>query len=214
LSNCDLQRHPKSCVITQLNYPRTECRDCATGKKNDGIVAAKMAEESQRPIPRETIQQKKEEVGKVGDLKAAEARVLTRILREKACSRSRLTQFSHVSGAELDAVAKELEKEGKIKTWPKGRSCFYTPPDAPDPWGGAKKKAAPSNDATKASEKPSHVNRKPTPRKPRAKPLSTTGKKVVDDNLPADGAYAEIIKDLKAKRQNIDNVITALEALG
>ena len=138
-------------------------------------------------------------------MKVANERVLSRILREKVVTRSRLTQFSHVSGAELGAVAKELEKEGKIKTWPKGRSCFYTPPGAPDPWG-AKKKAAP----IKSDGDP----RPAAPRKPRAKPLSATGKDVVDDKLPADGAHAEVIKNLEAKRQNIDNAIAALKALG
>ena len=210
---CDLQRHPKSCVILQLNYPRPECRECAIGKKNDGIVAAKMAGESPRPVPRETIQPKKEEGGKVGDMKVANERVLSRILREKACGRTRLMTHCGVSSAELNTVARELEKEGKIKSWPNGRSCFYTPPGAPDPWG-EKKKVAPANDATKASEKPSHVNRKPAPRKPLAKVLSATGKTVVDDKLPADGAYAEVIKGLEAKRQNIDNAIEALKALG
>jgi ribosomal protein S25 len=213
---CDLQRHPKSCVITQLNYPRTECRECATGKKNDGIVAAKLAEESPQPVPRgnETIRTKKEEVGKVDEMKAANERVLSRIRREKVVTRSRLTQFSNVSSIELDAVTRGLEKEGKIKLWPNGRSCFYTPPGAPDPWG-EKKKVAPANDATKASEMPQPVNRKPVPRKPRAKPLSATDSNRQQPAETGNGAgpYEPIIAGLEAQRQKIDNAIAALKAL-
>ena len=185
---CDLERHP-----------RPECKDCKEGERNVGKAAT--------PDPRgnETIQRKKEEVGKVGDMKVANERVLSRILREKACGRTRLMTHCGVSSAELNTVARELEKEGKIKSWPNGRSCFYTPPGAPDPWG-AKKKAAP----IKSDGDP----RPAAPRKPRAKPLSATGKDVVDDKLPADGAHAEVIKNLEAKRQNIDNAIAALKALG
>jgi ribosomal protein S25 len=205
---CDLERFPRQCAITQQQHPRPECKDCKAGEKNVAKAAT--------PVSREnvTIRTKKEEGGKVGDMKAANERVLSRILREKVVTRSRLTQFSHVSGARLNAVAQELEKEGKIKSWPNGRSCFYTPPGAPDPWG-EKKKVAPANDATKASEKSQPVNRKPVPRKPRAKPLSATDSNRQQPAETGNGAgpYEPIIAGLEAQRQKIDNAIAALKAL-
>jgi len=219
---CGLDRHPKACVVTQLNHPRPECRECATGKKNDGIVAAKMAGESTRPDPVETmpakpetrwtgngaIRPKKEEAKEMSEGKPANERVLSRILREKACGRSRLMNFSGVSSAELDVATRELEKEGKINSWANGRSCIYTPPGAPDPWAG-KRKVAPSNDATKASETPQPANRRPI----RARKPATPAKEKVAKPAAGNGVFAEAIADLEARRAKIDTAIAALREL-
>jgi hypothetical protein len=201
LSKCDLKKHPRACAITQQKYRRPECKDCEAGEN-----AAKAA----TPDPRgnETIRTKKEEVKEVGtegEDKAAKERVLSRILREKVCNRGRLLVYCGVSSAELDAVTRGLEKEGKIKSWPNGRSCFYTPPDGTDPWEG-KKKAAP----IKSDGDP----RPAAPRKPQAKPLSATGKDGAGNKKKKPVPYAAVLVDLEAKRQNIDNAIAALKALG
>jgi len=165
-----------------------------------------LPDDTKRPIPvtirtkPETITPKEET--SMADDKAKE-RVLSRILQEKACSRGRLMNYCGVSKDELESVTAALVVDGKIKSWPKGRACIYTPPDAPDPHGVAagntpappkKKKAAAPQARTKA-ETPV-----PSPRKP-----------------GGNGVYAAAIADLERRRtaamDTIERIDTAIEML-
>ena len=198
---CDLERHPKSCVITQLNYPRTECRECATGKKNDGIVAAKMAGESPRPVPRgnETIRTKKEE-GEVSNetLRNAILRVLG---RKGEMNISTLKNFAGqwASKEEFQKTIDELSISGRIVKKAGIREGSFKV-RLPGTSGSPPSNAVRNPEPSKADGDPSP----PALRKPKEKAIKTAA---------GDGVFAAAIAELEAKRQNIDNAIAALKAL-
>jgi len=199
---CDLERHPKSCVITQLNYPRTECRECATGKKNDGIVAAKMAGESPRPVPRgnETIRTKKEE-GEVSNetLRNAILRVLG---RKGEMNISTLKNFAGqwASKEEFQKTIDELSISGKIVKKAGIREGSFKV-CLPGTSGSPPSNAVRKPETSKADGDP----RPPALRKPKEKAIKTAA---------GDGVFAAVISGLEAQRQKIDNAIAALKALG
>lgn len=156
------------------------------------------------------------------DTKGKEA-ILRRIENEKVCGRGRLTCFCSVTAAQLDQAAKELEAEGKIVAWPKGRSTLYTPAGAPDP------RPAGSNDATVASKKPRRVNQSAksaaTPpikkgAKRKAVRPSMTAPREAGPSNGGDGAYAAAIADLSERKDvhlaiigKIDHAIEVLRSL-
>ncbi|OGQ01216.1 MAG: hypothetical protein A2Z40_03285 [Deltaproteobacteria bacterium RBG_19FT_COMBO_60_16] len=160
------------------------------------------------PVPRgnETIQPKKEDaVPKKMDPKE---RVFAVIQRFRACvSTPILQRVTTVKAEQLREIAQGLAKEGRIEIRQDGRKTTYAIP------GTA---VAPSNDATKASEKSQPVNRKPVPRKPQAKPLSETGKDGGGNNYfgPGHPIYDAALQDLELRQQQIGHAIAALKALG
>lgn len=231
MPRCDLENHPKACAITQSKYKRPECKGCPTGAKhlrtapgaalpvsvgNNPIIIPptipKIIPSTPAPIP----PVKKETPVAT---KGKEA-ILRRITNEKVCSRGRLTCFCSVTAAQLDVAVKELEIEGAIKSWPKGRGCLYTLPDAADPRGSSP--ATASNDATVPSKKPRRVNRtSPSPPiKSRAKAVPAEVALSAPRKPAGNGVYAAAIADLEARRtealdqvEKIDAVLTGLRAL-
>ena len=130
-----------------------------------------------------------------GDVEKAnpKERVLARILREKVCNRGRLTCFCGVTAQELDVAAKALESEGKIKVWPNGRSCFFTPPDASDPRPAKNgKKAAPAA-APRASSGPQPAATPPINTRAKSQKLkSAEGRTSPAGEIPAHRSLFEV----------------------
>ncbi|MCL5884699.1 MAG: hypothetical protein M1377_05080 [Deltaproteobacteria bacterium] len=159
-------------------------------------------------------------------------KVLGIITRRGAAGKTPLLQGSKASSDELRVIVAELEREGKIKSWPyRGRAgtmVLYTLPDAKDPrtqemieanTHKAGKNVAPSNDATVPSKKPRSVNRKSAspPIKSRAKAAPS------EDALPGPRKAALIaaaIALIEEKRiaaldvvEKIDTVLAGLRAV-
>lgn len=168
------------------------------------IYGAKGKDEAQpmKPAIADAIasdtQPKKEE-----KVATAKERILSRILREGKCNRGRLANYCAVSSEEMTTATAELEKEGKIKSWPNGRSCFYTPPGAADPW--TDKGVAVQKKTASAAPRAIAPARKLPGKVPPKNGGGRTGSAV--DPLAA------VLADLEARRQNIDNAIAALKAL-
>jgi hypothetical protein len=166
-----------------------------------------------KPAPSEPIRPKPEtitpkEETSMADDKAKE-RVLSRILREKACSRGRLMNYCGVSKDELEEVTAALAGEGKIKAWPKGRACIYTPPDAADPHT-----AGTGNN----QQKPAATVKMPPPATPRVARATAPVAKPAPSN--GSGSIAAVIADLEKRRtdaldtvERADAAIKALRAL-
>ena len=191
---CDLQRHPKACAITQQKYRRTECDGCKTGQGNVAKAAT--------PVPRgnETTQPKKEEV-KVNNetLRNAILRVLG---RKGEMNISTLKNFAgqEASKEEFQKTIDELSISGRIVKKAgirEGSFKVCLPGTSGSPPSNAVRKQEPS----KADGDP----RPAAPRKPKEKAIKPAA---------GDGVFAAAIAELEAKRQNIDNAIAALKALG
>jgi hypothetical protein len=187
-------------------YRRKECDLCEAGEKNMAVMERSQPGDALADAPQTKSENRKPMEKEKAEMTTKE-KILARVTREKVVGKSRFMQYDRIPSAELVSAAKELEAEGKIKIWPgrQAKSFIFTLPGLPDPL-----KSIRSTTPSKADGDP----RPAATRKPRAKSLSATGKKVVDNKLPADGAYAEVIKGLEAKCQNIYNAIAALKALG
>jgi hypothetical protein len=198
LSNCDLERFPRQCAITQQQYPRPECKDCKAGQENVAKAAT--------PVPRgnETIRTKKEEVKEV-DQDTAKNSILRVLGRRGNSSISVLKNFAArgASKEEFQTAINDLVREGKISTKKGAREGSLTAWLSGTPEPKAKKKA--------------DGDPRPTaPRKPRAKPLSETGKDGGGNNYfgPGHPIYDAALQDLELRQQQIGHAIAALKALG
>jgi hypothetical protein len=114
-------------ALMTREYDRNECYSCPMRRKR--LEGAQEPERIAIPTAQfnkpETITPKKEM--SMADDKAKE-RVLSRILREKACSRGRLMNYCGVSKDELEAVTVALVADGKIKLWRRGGRAFTPHP--------------------------------------------------------------------------------------
>lgn len=130
--------------------------------------------------------------------------VFRQIEKTKSCTQSRITQYTHIKPNELAIIAAELEKEGRIKVWPRGGRNMYTLPDQPDPWPG---KTYPPR---KPPEKRVALKASATPPVALATP-------VVAPPVPSNGSVAAMIDQIRRMRDtydaNEDAAIAALEAL-
>jgi hypothetical protein len=191
---CDLERFPRQCAITQQKYPRPECKECKKGQENMAKAAT--------PVPRgnETIQPKKEEV-KVSNetLRNAILRVLG---RKGEMNISILKNFAgqEASKEEFQKTIDELSISGRIVKKAgirEGSFKVCLPGNSGSPTSNAVRKPEPS--------KADGDSRPAASRKPKEKAINP---------VAGDGVFAAAIAELEAKRQNIDNAIAALKALG
>lgn len=200
-------------------YDENECYSCPQRRKrmeaakppqriNIPVVAPrtdarrrlgeKPAQNIPRIIPAAPEPTPKKEETSVADEKAME-RVLSRILREKSCARGRLMNYCAVGKALLEEITAELEKQGKIKAWPKGRSTIFTLPDGADPWEGQKPPVSRKAAGVKSAMKKAAL----------VAPLHGLS-----------GPFASTISDLMAKKDSLmeqaaacDRAITALRGV-
>ena len=194
MRNCDLERFPRQCAITQQQHPRPECKDCKAGEKNVAKAAT--------PVPREneTIRTKKEEV-KVSN-ETLRNSILRVFGRKGEMNISTLKNFAgqEASKEEFQKTIDELSISGRIVKKAgirEGSFKVCLPMTSGSPPSNAGKKPEPS----KADGDP----RPAAPRKPKEKAIKPAA---------GDGVFAAAIAELEAKRQNIDNAIAALKALG
>lgn len=216
MAGCPFTRTPEPCARRQaFTTPApSDCRAC------DFFGRKGVAGETDPPLP-ETPRSKPEPIPPKKETPVAtkgKDAILRRIENEKICGRGRLTRFCSVTAAELDTAVKELEAEGKIKSWEKKRGCLYTLPDAPDPRVGNPPTTL--SDATVPSKPPRRVNRKSTspPIKSRAKterPVPATRRPGSNGN-----AIGSAIAELEARRtvaldqvEKIDAVLDSLRVL-
>ncbi len=222
MPRCDLLTHVKACqemYRRAAGRPGHPCNGCKTGRARTEDVTNPPSGDTKPAVP-ETIPPKKEAVVAT---KGKEA-ILRRIENEKICNRGRLTCFCSVTAAELDAAVKELETEGKIKSWEKKRGCLYTLPGAPDPRIGNPPTL--SNDATIPSKRQRIVNRRQTDASiPSSPPIKSRAKK--ERPMPAPhrfesngNAVAAAIAEIEARRAvaldqvaRFDNALEQLRAL-
>jgi len=217
-TNCDLKFHPRVCVVTRATRPRIECSNCPDGIENLRKHQTAKGEPERIAIPpAQFINQKPETITPpketpVPEKMTTKERVSAGIQRRGSARPTILMQTCHVSADELKAVLGELEREGKIKSWPyRGRSgmtAVYTLPDAKDPrtpemLAGdrtAKKKAAAAVAGPAAIPVPRDGSAPPAPRKPAG---NVAGLLNID----------EMIAFLEEKRAAIDTAIAGLRAL-
>ena len=130
--------------------------------------------------------------------------VFAQIRNTKSCTQSRITQYTHIKPNELAIIAAELEKEGRIRVWPKGGRNMYALPDQPDPWAG---KTYP----------PRRPPEKRVALKAPATPPVALATPVVAPLVPSNGSVAAMIDQIRRMRDtydaNADAAIAALEAL-
>lgn len=139
-------------------------------------------------------------------------KVLGIIARRGAAGPTPLMQGSKATADALKVIVRELEQEGRIKSWPyqsrSGQTAIYTLPDAKDPrtkemleakLPKPEKKAAPAK--APATEPPSR--RTPPVAAPAIKPALSYGSSPV----------ASAITDLEFRRDKIDQAIAILRAL-
>lgn len=210
MPRCDLESHPRACVITQSKYKRPECRGCATGEKHLRAVEGAASPVPVKNIPEiipaapDPIQPEKKETPVATDKKDL---ILKRIENEKRCTKSRLMNFCGATADQVAEATKVLEAEGKIKSHPGIRegSVIYTLPGIPKDYEG----------------EPISPAKKKTPATP---PIKKSAKAELPVSAPrkssGNGVYAAAIADLEARRtaaldqvEKIDTALAGLRAL-
>jgi hypothetical protein len=134
-------------------------------------------------------------------------KVLGIITRRGAAGKTPLLQGSKASSDELRGIVAELEREGKIKSWPyRGRAgtmAIYTLPDAKDPRTKEMLEAKPPSKPEKKAA-PAKIARAAVPP---AKPSPSNGS----------GSIAAVIADLERRRtaalDTVERIDTAIETL-
>lgn len=241
MAGCPFTRKPDLCARRQAwtTPAPSDCRECDfRGRKATADDPAPPRGDTKRPIPA-TVRPKPETITppKEAPLKpekmTTKDKVLGIITRRGAAGKTPLLQGSKASSDELKVIVGELEREGKVLSWPyRGRAgmmAIYTLPDAKDPrtpemftekpLKPEKKKAPAKAPAPKASRRVNRrVNRSPRVfADPAPKVLQTPGSRVVG---PGDNQFAAVIADLEVRRstaldtvEKIDVALAGLRAL-
>ncbi|MBE0568921.1 MAG: hypothetical protein IH577_04520 [Deltaproteobacteria bacterium] len=126
-------------------------------------------------------------------------RVLETITRRQPCASGPLLQNLKICAEELKPFLGELEKEGKITTWTKGRAVRFTLKGAPNPFP--------------ASDSPSKNEEKPEARKPETPKARKPAAPRAAAPSHGDSSILAAIAELEAKRSKIDAAIEVLRAL-
>ncbi|MDA8178320.1 MAG: hypothetical protein M0T69_02100 [Deltaproteobacteria bacterium] len=207
MTECSFASDPAGCLkerdrrfkSTQPSHPwrNNTCENCKTGRAHAEVHIPP------EPDEEETVPEKM----------TTKEKVFAAIQRRGAAGPTPIMQVAKASADQLKVIVGELEREGKIKSWPyRGRSgmtAIYTLPDAKDPRTPEMVKGEASKPEKKAA--PAKKSSATPPIKTRAKserPVPTQREPV------ADNAIARAIFDLEARRAKIDTAIQTLRALG
>jgi hypothetical protein len=166
MAGCPFTRKPENCVRRQSWLPMSsDCRVCdfrgrgmtqavpqekESRKVNDVVQTTTNGIKEHRLRTNEKNDHHEKEENRMDATK--KDLVLSKIQEHKAITRGALAGMIRLKKEEVEPIAKVLEAEGKIKTWPGKRSdsMIYTTPNLPNPLEeidgkkpAAKKKAAP-----------------------------------------------------------------------
>ena len=200
MAGCPLARKPDACARRQSWTPMSsDCRVCDFRGRKAEEEAKVETPRKEPPVANETTRPKEVNVStKV----TPKEKILAAIQRKGPCVSTPILQCCSVKAEELHRYVKELESEGKIKTWADGKKTFYTVAGAPDPRlsdGKKGKVAPPKSSATPPIKSRANV----PPEKKKVIPRVATGGNEKD-------VIGAAIAGLERRRELIDRAIEGL----